>query len=494
MNHKLLINKSMTIILTLMVLLSLVTPVMARKAEAASDKNMPVVSSQAQGPTDAVEMEEFMDDLFARDMEDYHIAGAAVAVVKDGKLFFAKGYGYADVENGIPVDPEQTLFKVGSVTKVFTWTAVMQLVEQGKLDLDADVNTYLDFRIPDTYPEPITLKHLMTHTSGFEQRLLGSLVTNPNDLMPVREGIISYMPARVRPPGEAAGYSNYNAMLAGYIVARVSGQQYDQYLQENIFNPLGMAHSTAQWPMPSDLLPYASLGYGYTDGTFQVFPEHTGQVAGLPSGAVQASVTDMARFMTAYLQNGCYGDSDITEECILEESTTKQMQGTLYTPDSRLMGISYGFTDYSDNGQWTIGHGGYFPPMRSELLLLPDQNLGVFVSYNTDIGILTKQHFGFQRAFFDHYYPAPAVESIQPRADFAERADRFVGSYGSNDIPQTTLLKIMTLFDAITVRDSGDGALVFMSSGREWRFVEVEPLYFQQEDGPFHILFREDDK
>lgn len=116
------------------------------------------------------------------------------------------------------------------------------------------------------------------------------------------------------------------------------------------------------------------------------------------------------------------------------------------------------------------------------------------MSYNSDIGILTKQHFGFQRVFFDHYYPAPEVEPIQPPADFAGRADRFVGSYGATEIPQTTLLKIMTLIDAITISDSGDGMLVFKSSGREWRFVEVEPLYFQQEDGPFHILFREDDQ
>jgi CubicO group peptidase (beta-lactamase class C family) len=486
--------KPMMVILTLVPLLSLVAPVMAQADKAGSGGDALTALSQGQGPTDPTELEAFLDDLFAKDMEEYHIAGAAVAVVKDGKLFFAKGYGYADLEKGIPVDPEKTIFAVGSVSKVFTWTAVMQLVEQGKLDLDADVNTYLDFRIPDTYPGPITLKHLMTHTSGFEQRLLGSLVSDPNDLMPVREGLISYMPARVRPPGEAAGYSNYNAMLAGYIVARVSGQPYDQYIQEHIFNPLGMVHSTAQWPMPPDLRPYASLGYAYVDGAFQVFPDYTGQPAGLPSGAVQASVTDMVRFMIAHLQGGSYSDANIAEARILKESTAKQMRGTLYTPDPRLLGMAYGFFDYSDNGQRTLGHSGYFPPMRSELLLLPDQNLGVFVAYNRDINILTRQHFGFQRAFFDHYYPASAAEPIRSPADFAERAGRFMGSYGTTDGSDTTLIKIMGLGDAVKISDSGDGALVFTYYGREWRFVEVEPLYFRQEDGPFHIFFREDDR
>jgi CubicO group peptidase (beta-lactamase class C family) len=149
----------------------------------------------------------------------------------------------------------------------------MQLVEQGKLDLDADVNTYLDFRIPDTYPQPITLKHLMSHTSGFEDRPLGSLVSDASELAPVRDWLISHMSARVHPPGDLVGYANYNAVLAGYIVARVAGQPYDQYIQEHILDPLGMVHSTARSPPPPDLRSLASVGYTYVDGAFQAFPD-----------------------------------------------------------------------------------------------------------------------------------------------------------------------------------------------------------------------------
>ena len=199
--------------------------------------------SQERGPTDPAELESFLDDLLKNEMEEYHIAGAAVSVVKDGELFFTKGYGYANLEKDIPVDPEQTLFRIGSVTKLFTATAVMQLVEQGKLDLDADINTYLDFRIPDTYPQPITIKNLLTHTSGFEDRLADVLVSDAADIVPARGWLVSHMHARVRPPGDSPAYSNYNAMLAGYIVARVSGQPYDEYIQDHILNPLGMAHS-----------------------------------------------------------------------------------------------------------------------------------------------------------------------------------------------------------------------------------------------------------
>jgi CubicO group peptidase (beta-lactamase class C family) len=481
---------SMMILLTLVMLLSIVGSAIAHEERDAPGMDVPATSSQALGPTDAAELEAFLDDLFAQEMEENHIAGAAVSVVKDGKLFFAKGYGYADIERGIPVDPEQTLFRVGSVGKTFTWMAVMQLVEQGKLDLEADVNTYLDFRIPDTYPEPIRLKHLMTHTSGFEQRLLGSAVSDADDVLPGREFLISFMSARMRPPGEAASYSNYNAILAGYIVARVSGQPYDQYIQEHIFNPLGMAYSTAQLPIPPELAADASVGYTYAGGIFKAFPDYTGSPMGTPSGIHQASVTDMARFMIAHLQGGRYTDGDIPEARILKESTMQQMHGTLYTANPRLLGLAYGFHDYSDNGQRTLGHSGYTPPMRSELMLLPDQNLGVFVAYNTDVAVLTREHAGFQRAFFDHYYPASPVEPIQPPADFAGRASRFVGSYRNNEMAGTTALKSLGLMDAIEISDPGDGTLLV---GKE-RFVEVEPLYFRQIDGPFGIAFREDDR
>ena len=433
----------------------------------------------------------------ARDMQELHIAGVAVSVVKDGKLFFAKGYGYADVEKGIPVDAEQTIFGIGSIGKLFTWTAVMQQVELGNLDLDADVNTYLDFRIPDTFPQPITLKHLMTHTAGFEDKLLGGLVTEPDELVPPRDWIVSHMPARLYPPGHIPSYTNFNAVLAGYIVARVSGEPYDQYIQNHIFSPLGMMHSTVQTPLPPALSEYMSLGYTYGDGAFQPFPGFIAQPAGLPSGWHHASVTDMARFMIAHLEGGRYSDGEIPEARILNEATAQLMQTTLYQFDARMLGTAYGFFDLTDNGQRTLGSSGYLPPMHSFFMLLPEQNLGVFVTYNSkDSGGLTLQHAGFQRAFFDHYYPTPAVEALQPSADFDERAGQFAGIYRVSSSPSTTLIKIVELFGAyrVPVTAPGDGTLHVDVEGLSLRFAEVEPLYFRQVDGPFRMIFREDER
>jgi len=513
MNHLLSIKKSitvsMTIMLALVILLSTSGSAMGQDDRGGPGSNVSTAPQQ-QGPTDRAEMEAFLDKELGGEMENHHIAGAAVSVVKDGKLFFAKGYGSADLENGIPVDPERTNFRIGSLAKLFTWTAVMQLAEQGKLDLNADINTYLDFRIPDTYPQPITLKHLMTHTAGFEDLYYERLAKDPNDLLPPREWLISHMPARVRPPGEVAAYSSYGTALAGYIVARVSREPYDQYIQEHILDPLGMVHTTAQPSMPPDIRAHTSVGYTYEDGAFKVFPDASdmalayadmGQPALVPAGDMQTSATDMARFMIAHLQNGRYSDANTAEGRILNKSTMQQMHSTLYTPDPRLLGTAYGFFDFSDNGQWTLGHSGGSDPIFTLLLLLPDQNLDVFVAYNSQGGEdLVNQYLGFQRAFFDHYYPAPAVEPIQPPAHFAERAGRFEGTYritgGTPGTSYTTFEKFGGIFGMGTVEisDPGDGTLLLTTPWRDWRFVEAKALYFRQVNAQFHILFREDDQ
>jgi len=223
-----------------------------------------------QGPTDRAELEAFLDGIMVAHMESYHIAGATLAVVKDGEVFFAKGYGYADIKEKKPVDPEKALFRPGSVSKLFTWTAVMQLVEQDKLDLKADINIYLkDFKIPDTYPEPITMIHLLTHTPGFEDVINEMGARRPEDLVPLAEFLARKMPARVLPPGKLTSYSNYGTALAGYIVEKISGLPFEDYIDENIFKLLDMQQSTFRQPLPSHLADDMSVGYAYKDGLFK---------------------------------------------------------------------------------------------------------------------------------------------------------------------------------------------------------------------------------
>ncbi len=196
-----------------------------------------------------------------------------VVVVKDGQVLLAKGYGYADVEKRIPVDAEHTLFRPGSVTKLFTWTAVMQLVEQGKIDLQADVNTYLTaFQIPATYPQPITMLDLMAHTAGFEEpqsRIWWQ--SSAEEMTSLEDYLAQNMPARVYPPGQMPAYSNYGATLAGYIVEQVSGEPYEQYIEAHIFTAAGHGsqhHGTAVCPRA--LAPDMSQGYSF-NGSYQPY-------------------------------------------------------------------------------------------------------------------------------------------------------------------------------------------------------------------------------
>jgi CubicO group peptidase (beta-lactamase class C family) len=486
---------SMTIVLTLMMLLGAGSAV-AQENMAAPGRNVLAAPPQGQGPTDPAELEAFLDDLMAAQMDEHHIPGAALSIVRDGELFFAKGYGYADLENQIPVDPERTLFRIGSAQKVVIATAVMQLVEQGKLDLDADVNTYLDFQIPDTYPEPITLKHLMTHTAGFEALKTGIGYETADELPPLDEWVRTYMRARVRPPGQAHAYSNYSAMLALYIVERVSGLPFEQYLEENILEPLGMEHTTARQPLPPELAPDYYTGYVYVDGAYQ----NAGQLGFendfeciSQAGAMSTSVTDMARFMIAHLQDGRYSDENIADARILEEATAQQMHNTLFTFDPRINGLAYFFWELNWNDQWIIGHAGNAITHHAMLALLPDQNLGIFVAWNGE-GSMQLNEGTFLHAFLDHYYPVPEPAAIQPPADFASRAKKYTGYYGMASSGYTTWEKMLGTLGAFKLQDGGDGTLFIDQYYGRQRYVEVEPLFFREVGGQDMLVFREDEQ
>ncbi len=203
---------------------------------------------------DPRELETFLDGVLTSQLKENHIPGATLSVVKDGKLLLAKGYGDADIKQNKPVVADTTLFRVGSISKLFTWTAIMQLAEEGKVNLHTDINTYLKtFKIPATYPQPITLENLLTHTAGFEDSGKGTFFYKASDLEPLSTWLPSHIPARVRPPGVVTSYSNYGATLAGYIVEQVLGMSYDQYVEQHILQPLNMKHSTFRQPLPSEL-------------------------------------------------------------------------------------------------------------------------------------------------------------------------------------------------------------------------------------------------
>jgi CubicO group peptidase (beta-lactamase class C family) len=440
-----------------------------------------------QGPTDRAELEAFLEGIMAGYMKSYHIAGATLAVVKDGEIFFTKGYGYADVKEKKPVDPEKTLFRPGSVSKLFTWTAVMQLVEQGKIDLNADINIYLkDFKILDTYPEPITMIHLLTHTAGFEDFLSEMGARRPEDLVPLAEFLARKMPARVLPPGRLTSYSNYGTALAGYIVEKISGMPFEDYIEENIFEILDMQQSTFRQPLPSHLTGDMSVGYTYEKGIYM--PHGFEYINGLaPAGSMSTTATDVAKFMIAHLQQGKYG-----ENRILEEETAKLMHTQLFTHDPRVDGNAHGFWEMTRNNIRTIVHGGDTFLFHSLLSIIPEKNLGLFVSFNS-VGGTWPVYDNLIKAFLDHYYPAPELTDIEPPRDFMRRAKRFTGSYGVTRVVETTYEKLMGLMMMVKVEATEDDTLLItmpMGLGSS-QWVEEQPLVFREVGGQDTVAFRE---
>ena len=314
----------------------------------------------------------FVDGLLAQQLISREVAGATVTVVHDGKILFTRGYGWQDVARRIPMDPARTLIRPGSVSKLVTWTALMQLVEQGKVDLDADVNSYLDFKIPDREGQKILVRHLLDHRPGFEDRG-GITVEDPKSYLPLREWMRSNIPNRVRPSGVETAYSNYGSALAGYIVERVSGRPFESYVQANIFRPLGMTRSTFLDPSGA-LLNDRAQGYKFENGRFVQQPmEYYQNIA--PAGSIFATSNDMARFMLAHLNDGAYGAR------ILKPATARLMRESRSSNTPGLPGFAAGMFVFRETGPRLVGHGGNTTDFHSQLVLAPEAGLGFFVSY-----------------------------------------------------------------------------------------------------------------
>jgi len=434
------------------------------------------------------DFEAFLDALIPSQLRSRNIAGAVVAVVKDGQVLFAKGYGYADAEAKKPVLADQTLFRPGSISKLFTATAVMQLVEQGKLDLDRDVNEYLDFQIPKTYPEPVTLRRLLTHTAGFEETLKNLFVAHEADLKPLRTYLVNQMPARVFPPGKIPSYSNYGFSLAGYIVERVSGEKFERYIDNHILKPLRMTNSTFDQPLPPQFA--AQMSKGYLNASKK--PRDFEIVQAAPAGALTTTAADMTRFMLAFLQDGT-----VDGVAILKPETTHQMETRQFELHPMINGLGMNFIEYVTRPARLIGHGGDTIYFHSDMLLVPEAHLGYFISYNS----LGKNIGGGRgevwRAFVNRYFPAPPETKTDLDPTTVQIDGRAVsGTYDGTRRGETTFLKFLALLGQFTVRSDKDGVLTVedlknqRGELKKWR--EIAPLVYDETDGLDRIAFRRD--
>ncbi len=438
----------------------------------------------------AADVGAFVDGFMPMQLERENIAGAVVLVVKDGKVLFAKGYGYSDVDKKTPVTVDATLFRPGSISKLFTWTAVMQLAEQGKLDLDRDVNAYLDFKIPPTFPQPITLRNIMTHTPGFEEQIKDLINEEGAPVASLKEHLTRHMPERIFPPGTTPAYSNYGASLAGYIVERVSGRPFNDYIAENIFKPLGMTRSTFVQPLPAELKPLMSRGYRSATGKAKPFEI----VEEAPAGGLSATAADLSRFMIAHLQAGTLDNAHI-----LRPETARQMHSRQFGLSPELNGMCLGFYEESRNGHRIIGHGGDTFYFHSDLHLIPDARLGFFVSYNSGGKGEISPRTALWNHFLDRYFPYSPPPAPKP-ASAATDAATVAGRYMSSRRSQTNFLKATSMQDEVSVtpaeKNSGDIKVDALKdfNGEVKKWQEIGPLVYRAVNGQERIAFRRDER
>lgn len=458
-------------------------------------------AGQAQPTLDRLQVEAFVDGAVHEAMRVDAIAGAAVAIVDRAGVVLTRGYGAAALSPLRPMDAD-TLLRVGSISKTAVWIAILQLVEQGKISLDDPINSLLPeaLRIPDEgFRQPIRVRHLMTHSAGFEDSVLeGVFVDDPVRLAPLDNYLASHRVHRVREPGVLAAYSNYGAALAGALVAHVSGQSWHDYAEERVLRPLGMVRATYREPYPEALAQARGLaspmptiaaaettrGFVRSAGAFHPQPfEYVANEA--PAGALSASANDMAAYMRALLD-----PATMEKAGVLRAETALALREGLFANTPQLGALRHGFLDFSFvRGRRAFGHTGDLIFEHSTMEIYPDEGVAIFVSVNTPTGKPLLK--ALPRELLDAFFgPAPADP---PRVAAAPAAAAEVeGTYRTLGLPsyrsERPLLRFLTAFEVSALADGdilvnganryrpiGDGVFVANGGG--------ERIAFRQQDG-----------
>ena len=435
---------------------------------------------------DGADLSAWLDGFLPYALKCGDIAGALVAVVKDGNVLMQSGYGYANVTKHIRMDPENTEIRIGSTSKLFTWTAVMQLVEQGKLDLNQNVDDYLDFKVSPASGRPVTLLDLMNHTGGFEEGLKGILATDPKGLSSTE----AYLKDHPRPflfePGDVPAYSNYGTALAGFIAQRVSGEPFEHYVEQHIFLPLGMVHSTFEQPLPERFKVGLSQGYR----TASTPPGSYELIVTRPAGSVTTTASDMTRFMIAQLAQGRLDDHEI-----LSGATAELMQSPSEKSLPGFATMAHGFFYDRKNGEIVIGHGGDTVLFHAELDLLPERQVGIFYVFNSrgrDDAVYRLRMALFDD-FMDRYFPDHSPPSDQPTLSSALRdAQEIAGRYQDSRRVEHGFVSVFYLLQQSVITANPDGTIIAPKSFEEGisTFHEVAPQIWHEVGGTRQLALR----
>ncbi len=426
------------------------------------------------------ELEAFMDGIILAHMDKQQLAGATIGILHKSEVLLLKGYGYANIEKQIPVDPSTTLFRLGSISKLFTWLAVLQQVEQGRLDLDEDINNYITaFSIPETFEEPITLRSLMSHTPGFEDILLELFIREDQPIPDLEEIFKKKLPKRIMPPLQETAYSNHGTGLAQYLVELVSGMPFENYVEKNILFPLGMYCTTFKQPIPGPLESYISNGYAFRNGRF--VPQGFEIVPMAGAGGASSSARDMLVFMDALL-----GNASKDTISLMDSATYAIMKKPVLTPAPGMKPALHGFMDMSPVHLEMIGHGGNTFLFHSLLALFPEHDLGVFMSFNSENGALT--YSDVIKQFIKRYFPN--TDHPTPIELDKEYLQGFAGKYMPNRRPHSDLLKLLGVMNTLEILEEDNKLHTLSPAGKQLRMIPVDSTTFYIEEDNILIGFQ----
>ena len=454
----------------------------------------------------------FVDGVVGAYMTQQQIAGAQVAVVRDGETLLVKGYGIDSVEPRRAVDPSQSLFRIGSISKTFTWLSVMQLVERRQLKLEDPINAHLpdELDVPDEgFEHPIRIIDLMNHTAGFEDILQGLFVAEDASPLPLAEQLRQRRPHRVREPDKLMAYSNYSTALAGAIIANVSGMEYESYVEQNILVPLGLGHTTFRehyapteglpQPMPAELAARMSQNIEARAGKWEALP-HEHIVSMAPAGAAVSTAADMAQYMLALLD-----PQRLEAAGVLEADTVAQLREPSFQGAPGMPAMHHGFFNtplgVSERlGFDNLSHGGATLHFRSFMVVIPDTSdadgtgqgtLGVFVATNSASGAPMVQ--ALPERILAEYFRHGSSAASAVREGAAGRVQEYAGQYRALRRSYTQFEKILSV-GGVALTATKDGALVINLGGPPLRFVEVGEDLFRQPDGDATIAFLRDER
>jgi CubicO group peptidase (beta-lactamase class C family) len=422
----------------------------------------------------------FAKEFFPKAMEEKGIPGAVFVVVKDGKVIHQSSFGVADIASKNPIIPDKTLFRLASMSKLVTATAVMQLVERGKLGLDDEIEKYIGFKLRNPFETKVTARHLLTHTSGLDNRAIGTFTPEGCKMPSLYEHLKNFCPPVIVEPGTRFSYSNYGFGLLGLAVENLSGMSFESYIQKNILSPLGMNDTT----FDQAHIDKSRLALGYFNFIGGQQPVDYRLLNIPPAGAMIGTTTDFAKFMIMHLQNGQFDGKEI-----LNIKTAKLMQKRHFQSHKDLNGACIAFDEGTLNGMRVLSHNGNIPGYGSTMYLVPEKNIGFFAIFTNNLKQDVLAEIAYK--FFDRFFPAPKKEFSYYRIkNFAKRAQHFTGTYFAYSFTRSSVEKAIQLTDYYTVKVADDGSLL-LPNGTRW--IETSPLYFQCLDKESEIAFAENE-